>query len=84
VLLAPFLLVVGLVTTFRFFGPLHRFRVYLARLARGDRPDACRIRREDELQDLCELLNRATAPLRADALGEGTAPEATRVERSAA
>ena len=65
VLLAPVLLLLGLVATFRIVGPLHRFRVFLGRVARGERPQACRIRREDELHDLCELLNEATAPLRA-------------------
>ena len=63
-LLVPLTLVSGIVSTHRIVGPLYRFRVYLTQLAQGERPGPCRIRKDDELQDLCELLNRATAPLR--------------------
>jgi hypothetical protein len=38
--------------------------VYLTELASGANPKPCRIRDGDELQDLCELMNRATEPLR--------------------
>jgi nitrogen fixation/metabolism regulation signal transduction histidine kinase len=65
VLVAPVLLLLGLAVTFRIVGPLHRFRTFLGRVERGECPPPCRIRQEDELHDLCELLNRATAPLRA-------------------
>jgi hypothetical protein len=64
VLLVPLTLASGIVSTHRIVGPLYRFRVYLTQLAQGERPGPCRIRKDDELQDLCELLNRATAPLR--------------------
>jgi len=63
-LLVPLTLVSGIVSTHRIVGPLYRFRVYLTQLAQGERPGPCSIRKDDELQDLCELLNRATAPLR--------------------
>jgi len=62
--LVPLTLAVGVVSTHKIVGPLYRFRVYLTQLAGGERPAPCRIRQDDELQDLCELLNRATAPLR--------------------
>jgi hypothetical protein len=62
--LVPLTLAVGVVSTHKIVGPLYRFRVYLTQLAAGERPAPCRIRQDDELQDLCELLNRATAPLR--------------------
>ena len=63
--LVPLTLAVGVVATHKVVGPLYRFRVYLTQLALGERPEPCRIRKDDELQDLCELLNRATEPLRA-------------------
>jgi hypothetical protein len=63
-LLAPLSLAVGIRTTFPVVGPIYRFRVYLRELIDDKRPGPCRIRKGDELQDLCELLNEATAPLR--------------------
>ncbi len=66
--LTPVMLGVGILSSFKVVGPLYRFRVYLTKLADGERPPPCRIRADDELQDLCELLNRATAPLRDGAL----------------
>jgi signal transduction histidine kinase len=63
-LLAPLTVAVGIASTHKIVGPLYRFRVYLTELARGNNPEPCRIRKDDELQDLCELLNRATEPLR--------------------
>lgn len=63
-ILVPLTLAVGIASTHRIVGPLCRFRVFLTALAKGERPPACRIRKGDELQDLCELLNLATEPLR--------------------
>jgi hypothetical protein len=64
VLLTPLTLAVGIASTHKIVGPLYRFRVYLTQLAAGERPAPCKIRKDDELQDFCELLNRATEPLR--------------------
>ena len=63
-LLTPLTLAVGIASTHKIVGPLYRFRVYLTELVSGARPGPCRIRRDDELQDFCELLNQATEPLR--------------------
>jgi nitrogen fixation/metabolism regulation signal transduction histidine kinase len=63
-MLVPLTLLVGITSTHKVVGPLYRFRVYLTQLAAGERPAPCRIRQNDEQQDLCELLNRATQPLR--------------------
>jgi nitrogen fixation/metabolism regulation signal transduction histidine kinase len=63
-LLVPLTLAAGISSMHKIVGPLYRIRVYLTELAQGERPEPCRIRKDDELQDLCELLNRATAPLR--------------------
>lgn len=78
-LLVPLTLVSGIVSTHRIVGPLYRFRVYLTQLAQGEHPGPCHIRKDDELQDLCELLNRATAPLR-----ESEAPKLHEVHKEAA
>lgn len=63
----PLTLVVGILTTFRIAGPIYRFEKFLESVARGERPQACRLRNGDDLVDFCELLNRVTEPLRAPA-----------------
>lgn len=78
-ILVPLTMAVGIAATHRVVGPLYRFRVYLTELAGGERPGPCRIREKDELQDLCALLNRATEPLRAEAV-----PAERPVEKEAA
>ncbi len=62
--LVPLTLSVGIAAMHKVVGPLYRFRIYLTQLAEGEAPQPCRIRQTDELQDFCELLNRATEPLR--------------------
>lgn len=63
--LLPMTFSVGVLVTFRIAGPLFRLRRYLEEVAAGGRPADCKLRRGDELQDLCEAVNAATAPLRA-------------------
>jgi hypothetical protein len=70
----PVTLVVAVLLTFKVAGPLYRFRVFLNQVKRGERPEDCRIRKSDELQDFCELLNEATAPLRSHASTPHEAP----------
>jgi hypothetical protein len=60
----PLTFFVGVIITFRVAGPLYRFEMFLKAIQRGEKPADCRIRRNDELQGFCELLNQATAPLR--------------------
>jgi len=62
-LMAPLMLAVGVLETFRVVGPLYRFERYLRDVAEGKRPQPCRIRKGDELQEFCRLLNEATQPL---------------------
>jgi hypothetical protein len=64
VVLIPLTLVVSVFTTHKIAGPIHRFESYLEQLLQGERPGPCKIRKGDELQYLCELLNEATAPVR--------------------
>lgn len=82
VLLAPLTLVLGVRSLHKVVGPLYRFRLFLKSVAAGERPERCRIRKGDQLQDFCELLNEVTQPLReprGDADDERPAP----VERAA-
>lgn len=72
-LMAPLMLAVGVLETFRVVGPLYRFEQYLRDMAAGKRPEACKIRKHDELQEFCDLLNEATQPL----LGNGQADGAS-------
>ncbi len=60
----PLTFCAGVLITFRIAGPLYRFEQYLKQVIRGERPPDCRLRDGDELQDLCQLINEATAPLR--------------------
>lgn len=70
VLLLSFLIVlpltfcVGVLTTFRIAGPVYRFEQYLGSIARGEEIGPCRLRKGDELWDLCDKINEATAVIR--------------------
>ena len=62
--LTPLMLGVGIVATFKIAGPLHRFDMFLRAVRDGHQVEPCRIRKGDELQAMCTLLNEVTAPLR--------------------
>jgi len=66
-LLTPVMLGVGIVATFKIAGPLHNFEQFLRAVRDGRQVEPCQIRKGDELQSLCTLLNEVTAPLRARA-----------------
>jgi hypothetical protein len=81
--LFPVMICVGILSTFRIAGPVYRFERYLEQIARGDQVGPCRLRRGDELWDLCDRINEATAPLRHPKLveddeGADTGPEPLR------
>ena len=73
-LLLPLTWFAGVLCTFRVAGPLYRFEVFLKQIIAGEKPGACRIRKGDELQEFCDLLNRATASVR----GEETVADESR------
>lgn len=74
-ILFPLVLWIGIHSTFRIAGPLYRMKRYLEQVARGERPPDCRLRRGDQLQDLCQAINAATRPLRIEAAcSEGERP----------
>jgi hypothetical protein len=55
---------VGIAATFRWAGPVWRFEQYLDAIAADRACGPCRIRRGDELQQLCERINAAIVALR--------------------
>jgi hypothetical protein len=61
-LMAPLMLAVGVLETFRVVGPLYRIERYLRDVAAGTKPPPCKIRKGDELQELCNVVNQATQP----------------------
>ncbi len=63
--LLPLTFLVGLLATHRFAGPIYRFQVFLKQVNAGEKPAACKLRKGDELQELCALINQATAAARA-------------------
>jgi hypothetical protein len=69
-ILAPTALGVGIIATFRIAGPLYRIEQFLTQMKEGRQIEACTIRKGDELQELCALLNDVTAPARAKAARE--------------
>jgi hypothetical protein len=83
--LLPLTFIVGVLVTFRIAGPVYRFERFLKEIIRGEKPADCRLRKGDELQELCRLLNEATAELRArrDVQEANPAPEDSVVERAA-
>ncbi len=62
--LVPMTVAIGVLVTFRVAGPIYRFERFLEEIIAGGKPGPCRLRKGDELQDFCDLLNRATEPLR--------------------
>lgn len=63
-MLLPLTIAVGILVTFRIAGPVYRFEKYLKSVIRGEETGPCRIRKGDEFQELCELINQATASMR--------------------
>ena len=58
-MLLPLITAVGIFITHRIAGPVYRFEQYLTQVARGDDVGPCTLRDGDELQDLCDVINRA-------------------------
>ena len=63
----PIVVGFGVLLTFRVAGLVYRFGQFLAKVARGEQVQPCRIRRDDELHTLCEAINAATSEERARA-----------------
>lgn len=63
-LMLPLTFVVGVLATHKFAGPIYRFEQYLKQVIAGEKPADCKLRKGDDLQTLCTLINEATEPLR--------------------
>jgi len=78
VLILPLTLAVGILVTFKVAGPIYRFEKHLQSIAQGEEVGPCRIRKGDELQELCRRINAAVDALRsrpaAPAAAETSAP----------
>ena len=79
-MLLPLTIAVGILVTFRIAGPVYRFEKYLSQVINGEEVGPCRIRDGDEFQELCDLINQATAPLREGRTRETKKPEEERPE----
>ena len=62
--LVPVTLSIGVLVTFKIAGPIYKFEWYLGQLAQGVYPGPCKLRENDELWDLCHVLNSAVERLR--------------------
>jgi len=82
VLVFPSLLIIGIRTTFRISGPLYRMERHLEGVANGESMGRCTIRKDDQLQDFCDTLNRALDRTQQDT--EATSPAASKQARPAA
>lgn len=74
----PLFLVVGIGVTFRIAGPLFSIERYLGRVAKGENPGSCHVRKNDELHDLCDLVNGAVTRLRSEESDSAAGTERTR------
>lgn len=82
--MAPLFVSIGISTMFPIVGPLHRLRTHLRSVIDGEQPAPCRLRKGDELHDLCDLINRALEHERAAAKKEQEEKEEPEPDRKAA
>lgn len=62
--LLPLLAGFGVLLTARIAGPVYRFEGYLRELALGEATGPCRLRDGDELQPLCDAINKVSDQVR--------------------
>jgi len=60
----PLTALVGVLATFRIVGPLFAITRFLRSTLAGENPADCRLRGDDEYQELCALVNEVSAPMR--------------------
>ncbi len=63
-LFLPLTIAVGIVLTHRIAGPAYRMEQHLRAVLRGEDSSTCKLRKSDELQGLCELMNQTITHLR--------------------
>ena len=79
----PEVLVQSLLLTFRIAGPVYRFEMYIKQILRGENPGECKLRKGDELNELCGLINQVTQPVR-EKLEQSKTEQETKADRKAA
>lgn len=82
--LIPGTFLVGLLVTHRVAGPVYAIERYLERHLEGREQGPCRVRKGDELQELCELVNRTVGIDEATGEGSGQASAPSASSSSAA
>ncbi|MBI4600522.1 MAG: hypothetical protein HY721_01040, partial [Planctomycetes bacterium] len=60
----PLAVSVGVIYSFKFSGPVYRFKRYFTDLAGGRWDAPLALRKTDDLQDVCTAINAGLAPLR--------------------
>jgi hypothetical protein len=60
----PLSICVGILCSFKFSGPIHRFKSYLMDLVTGRWDQRCGLRRGDDLTDVCDAINAGIGVLR--------------------
>jgi signal peptidase II len=80
----PLVFLVGVLLTFRIAGPVYRFESYLKQILRGENPGQCHLRKGDELNELCDLINQVTQPVREGLEKQQQAQAGPESERKAA
>lgn len=71
--LIPLMTCVGLVITHRVAGPAYRMTEHCKAIAAGGEVRPCKVRDDDELQDLCEALNGVIAKIPVESTDEESA-----------
>ena len=59
-ILLPLVFMIGVLATHRFAGPVHRMETFLKAVFEGREAQECKLRKGDELGELCNLINQAT------------------------
>jgi methyl-accepting chemotaxis protein len=55
----PLAATIGIIYSFKFSGPIYRFKKYFIDLAAGRWQERCSLRKGDDLKDVCEAINGA-------------------------
>lgn len=64
-ILLPLVLAIGTSIVLRFVGPIYRFETWIGQVLRGEDPGPCRLRKGDDLVELCALIDTLGAQRRA-------------------